>query len=218
MMSRRPFVAVKMAMSADGKTATRAGDSRWISGKESRKFVHKLRSGYDAVMVGANTVRTDNPRLTARIRGAKNPLRIIVDGKLSIPPQARVMKNRDGKTIIATTERVPAKRIESIARNSGAHIFVCGKKEVDLKALVRVLGAMGIRKILIEGGSEMNASALDAGIVDKFYLFIAPKIIGGRDAKGVIGGTGVKRIKQARKVRNMKTRKIGSDILLEFDF
>ncbi len=212
-VTEKPFVAIKMAMSADGKTATRTGDSKWISGKESRDYVQRLRAEHDAVMVGAGTVRKDNPRLTARMKGAKNPMRIIVDGRFSSPLASKVM--REG-TILAVSERASGKKIEA-ARKKGAQVFVFEGETVDMRLLVRALGAMGLKKILIEGGSELNASALEAGIVDRFYLFVAPKLIGGRDAKGVIGGLGIDRMSQAREVRGMKVKKVGKDLLLVFE-
>ncbi len=212
-VTEKPFVAIKMAMSADGKTATRTGDSRWISGKESREYVQRLRTEYDAVMVGAETVSKDNPRLTARIKGAKGPARVIVDGRLSIPLTSRVM--REG-TILAVSERASKKKIDA-ARAKGAQVFVFEGKRVGIGLLVRTLGTMGMKKILIEGGSELNASALEAGVVERFYLFIAPKLIGGRDAKGVIGGLGIDKMSNAKKTGDFETRKVGKDILLVFD-
>lgn len=215
-VSRKPFVAIKMAMSADGRTATRTGDSKWISGVESREYVHCLRAKFDAVMVGAGTVIRDDPELTSHGKG-KDPFRIIIDGKLKASARSRVMGNRDGKTIIATSELASQKKIRSVAERSGAHVFVCGKKEVDLEALVIALGAMGMRSVLIEGGSNLNARALEAGIVERVYLFIAPKIIGGERAKGVIGGKGAGRMGEALRLGKMKMKKIGPDILLEAD-
>jgi len=211
-ISTKPFIAIKMAMSADGRTATRTGDSKWITGKKARQYVHRLRGQFDAVMVGANTIKIDNPRLTARTKGFSNPYRIILDSDLCIPLDSKVLKNKDGKTIIATTEKAPRKKL---ARYTNA--IVCGKEKVDLLRLVQGLSAMGMKKILIEGGSELNASAVNAGIVNKLYLFVAPKIIGGRDAKGVIGGEGIGKMKDAMMLKNTKTRKFGDDLLLEFD-
>jgi diaminohydroxyphosphoribosylaminopyrimidine deaminase/5-amino-6-(5-phosphoribosylamino)uracil reductase len=216
-ISRKPFVAIKMAMSADGKTATRTGDSKWIGCKEEREFVGRLRGGYDAVMIGAGTLAMDDPKLTARIPGGRDPLRIIVDGKLKIPESAGVLQNPDGKTIIATCEKAPGHKIRRLATKTQAHVFVCGKSEVDLKALTQALAGLGVKKILIEGGSELNASAIEAGIVDRIYLFLAPKLIGGKDAKGVIGGKGIGKMSDAIPLKNMKVRKIGCDILLQFD-
>jgi diaminohydroxyphosphoribosylaminopyrimidine deaminase/5-amino-6-(5-phosphoribosylamino)uracil reductase len=216
-ISSKQFVAIKMAMSADGKTATRTGDSRWIGCKEERDFVGRLRSEFDAVMVGAGTIIKDDPRLTARVPGGRDPLRIIIDGRLNIPKSAGILHNRDGKTIIAACEKAPAERIRDFAEQSEAHVFVCGKGEVDLKALTEALAGLGVKKILIEGGSELNAKAIEAGIVDRIYLFIAPKIIGGKDAKGVIGGKGIARVSDAVGLKNMKFRKVGCDLLLQFD-
>ncbi|MFN7991455.1 MAG: bifunctional diaminohydroxyphosphoribosylaminopyrimidine deaminase/5-amino-6-(5-phosphoribosylamino)uracil reductase RibD [Candidatus Micrarchaeia archaeon] len=216
-MSRKPLVMIKMAMSADGKTATRSGDSKWISCPEERGLVARLRTEYDAVMVGAGTVTADDPKLTSRIRGGRDPVRIIIDGNLSIPPGSRVLHNPDGRTIVVACEKAPESRIRKIATATEAHVMVCGKDSVDFKSLLDALRGMGIRKILIEGGSELNAKAMEAGIVDKIMLIIAPKIIGGRDALGVIGGTGIGRMRDAIMLKNMKTKKIGTDLILEFD-
>ncbi len=212
-ISKKPFVAIKMAMSADGKSATRTGDSKWISCAKSREFVARLRAEYDAVIVGAGTVIEDNPRLTARIPGARDPLRVIVDGRLRIPLNSKVVCKG---TIIATTKQAPVKKISAI-KASGAEVFVLGSKKVDLKSLASSLRAMGIAKILIEGGADLNAEALDSGIVDKFYIFIAPKIIGGTGAPGIVGGSGIASVKKAREARDLRAKTIGSDILIEFE-
>ncbi len=209
-LKRKPFCAIKMAMSADGKSATRTGDSKWISSPESRRYVHRLRAEYDAVMVGAGTVKKDNPRLTARIKGAKDPLRVIVDGRLSIPLNSKVVRKG---TVIAVSEKAPKTKILE-AEKKGAKVFVFGKSRVDIKELVKSIGAMGMEKILIEGGSGLNASALDAGVVGRVYLFIAPRIIGGKEAKGVVGGKGAKTMKNALEGRKMTSRRSGRDILL----
>ncbi|NYZ73811.1 bifunctional diaminohydroxyphosphoribosylaminopyrimidine deaminase/5-amino-6-(5-phosphoribosylamino)uracil reductase RibD [Candidatus Micrarchaeota archaeon] len=231
---KKPFVVMKMAMSADGKTATRTGDSKWITGKEAREYVHRMRASFDAVMVGANTVIMDDPELTTHnskpatrnpkptTRNPKltkrNPYRVIVDGRLKIPLDAEVLRNHDGKTIIAASEKAPEDRIRKIAdAGRGVRIFVCGKKDVDLSCLVSALGAMGMKRILIEGGSELNARALDAGIVDRVHIFIAPKIIGGMDAKPVVGGLGIARMKDAMRLSGMRIKRLGPDILIEYD-
>ncbi len=233
-MAKKPFVMIKMAMSADGKTATRTGDSKWITGRRAREYVHRMRASFDAVMVGANTVMKDDPELTThnpKLAG-RNPHRIIVDGRLKIPLNAKVLLNPDGKTIIATSEKAPKGKIKRIngagldarrmagRRGMGqgkALVLVCGKNEVDLKVLVSALGAMGMKRILIEGGSELNASALDAGIVDRICVFLAPKIIGGRDARPVVGGLGIARMKDAMTLSGMRIRRLGADALIEFD-
>jgi diaminohydroxyphosphoribosylaminopyrimidine deaminase/5-amino-6-(5-phosphoribosylamino)uracil reductase len=212
-IARQPFVAMKMAMSADGKTATRTGDSRWISGAKARDFVHRMRSGFDAVMVGAGTIKTDDPELTTHGKG-RNPWRIIVDGRLSMPLDARLLKNMDGKTIVVISGKAEQAKALAIQR-AGARVLVCGSGPVDLRKLVAALGAMGIKRILIEGGSELNAAAMAAGIVDRLYLFIAPKIIGGKDAKPVIGGRGIGKMGDAPRLEGMRMRRIGEDLLLE---
>jgi len=209
----KPLVAMKMAISADGKTATKKGDSKWITGEKARKYVHRLRSIFDAVVVGAGTVVKDNPRLTSRIKGGRNPYRVIVDGRLRIPLNSKVLK-LDGRAIIATTASAPKAKVARF-RRMGVMVFICGKKEVNIEVLIKDLSAMGIKKILIEGGSELNAKALK--FVDKFYFFIAPKIIGGREAKAVIGGEGIEKMNQAVKLKKMKAKKLGDDILLEFN-
>ncbi len=215
LISKKPFVAIKMAMSADGKTATRTGDSKWISSPESRAFVHRMRAGFDAVMVGARTVGIDDPELTSHGKG-RDPIRIIIDGRLRISPDSKVARRNDGKTLVVVSEKADRARALAIQK-SGAHVFVCGKDDVDLGRLVIALNAMGIRKILIEGGSELNASAIKAGIVDRLYLFVAPKIIGGRGARGVVGGVGAAYVKDAAVLKSMKVKKIGPDILIEAD-
>jgi diaminohydroxyphosphoribosylaminopyrimidine deaminase / 5-amino-6-(5-phosphoribosylamino)uracil reductase len=217
-LATKPLVTIKMAMSADGKTATRTGDSKHrISGPEEMRFVHRMRNEYDVVMVGAGTVIVDDPKLTCRIEGGRDPIRVVVDGKLRIPMDADVLRRDDGKTIIATSELAPKSKIEGIALSTSAHVFVCGRKEVDLRALTEALGGMGVRKIMIEGGSELNAKALEAGIVDRLYFVVSPKIIGGREAKGVVGGLGVAKVSEAVQLRLVKTKRLGDDLLLEFE-
>jgi diaminohydroxyphosphoribosylaminopyrimidine deaminase/5-amino-6-(5-phosphoribosylamino)uracil reductase len=206
-----PFVAIKMAMSADGKIATRTGESEWISCAKSNKLVHKMRSEFDGVMVGAGTVKKDDPRLTARIKGGRNPIRIIVDSDLCLDPHAKFM--RHGAQIIIATTTLAEQKIKKF-ESLGASVLVCGKREVDLRKLMRELGKLGIQSIMMEGGSELNGSAIEAGIVDKIYFFIAPIIIGGREAKGPIGGNGIERLGQKLKLKNIKMEKIGEDFLL----
>jgi diaminohydroxyphosphoribosylaminopyrimidine deaminase/5-amino-6-(5-phosphoribosylamino)uracil reductase len=213
-ISKKPFIAIKMAMSADGKTATRTNDSKWISCEKSRDLVHEMRAGSDAVMVGAGTIRSDDPSLTSHGKG-DDPYRIIVDGALGIPMDAHVLENKDRKTIIATCEGADKRKLARISRK--AMVLQAGRSSVDMVALFHSLSAMGMKKILIEGGSGLNASALESGMVDRIYLFIAPKIIGGVDAKGVIGGIGAAKVSGSIKIRRMDVKKVGEDILLTCD-
>jgi diaminohydroxyphosphoribosylaminopyrimidine deaminase/5-amino-6-(5-phosphoribosylamino)uracil reductase len=212
---RKPFVAIKMAMSADGKTATRTGESKWISSEKSRAMVHRMRAEYGAVMAGAGTIAADDPELTAHGKG-QDPYRIVIDGSLSISLKAKVLQKRDGKTIIVASEMAEKAKALAIERK-GARVLICGGKEVDLRKLLFALRALGMKKVLIEGGSGLNAKALDAGIVDRLLLFIAPKIIGGKMANGVIGGKGAALMRQALPLKGMKIKKIGPDFLLEAD-
>jgi len=212
-----PYVAIKMAMSADGKIATRTGESEWISCNKSNILVHKMRSKFDAVMVGAGTVKADDPRLTSRIKSGRDPIRIIVDSDLCLNPHAKFM--RHGARIIIATSTLAKKQKSKIEKfeSLGARVLVCGMKEVDLNKLMRELGKLGIQSVLMEGGSELNGSAIEEGIVDKIYFFIAPIIIGGREAKGPIGGNGIERLGQKLKLKNVKMEKIGEDWLLTAD-
>lgn len=194
---KMPFVAVKVAQSLDGKIATPTGDSKWITGDRAREFVHKLRSEADAVIVGAGTVLKDDPLLTARVKGrrVKQPLRIILAGRAKIPAAARILNSRGGGVLMVRTKD-----------KSG---------RVDIKSLLKELARREITSVLIEGGGEVIASALKARVVDKIYFFIAPKIVGGREAKTSVEGEGIGRIARAIGVKDMTSRNIGGDILIE---
>ena len=155
-ISKKPFVVIKMAMSADGKTATKSGDSRWISCPESRELVHTMRSRFDAIMIGANTAKTDDPELTSHGKG-RDPYRIIVDGLLSISTSAKVIRNPDHRTIIATTSKAPKTKIRSLTRG-GARVFVCGQNEVDMGKLCARPIRHGDQKDNDRGGQQPQCS------------------------------------------------------------
>ena len=208
-----PYVFVKVAMTLDGRIASRTGDSRWISGEKSFEFAHKLRANTDAIMVGAGTVEMDDPRLTTRIKGKADPIRIIVDSDLCISERSKFMGNPE-KVILATTRSAKKSRVEKF-RSAGARVIVAGEKKVDLKKLMRELGALEIQSVMLEGGSELIGSAIEEKIVDKIYFVIAPKIIGGEEAKGPVGGKGIAKMKDALKLKNMKVKKMGEDLLVE---
>lgn len=213
--TKMPFVILKYAMTFDGKIASITGDSKWISGISSREFVQKLRSKVDAILVGVNTVIKDNPRLTVRGIAHKNPVRIVLDSFCRIPLLSNVLDN-SVKTIIATTHFAPKNRIERI-KETGAHVLVVKSKnkKIDIKILFKELGKIGITNVFIEGGSEVNSDALLSGIVDKIYVFISPLILGGKKAITSVGGDGIKFVKDAIKIENLKIKKIGTDFLLE---
>ncbi|MFH1788260.1 MAG: bifunctional diaminohydroxyphosphoribosylaminopyrimidine deaminase/5-amino-6-(5-phosphoribosylamino)uracil reductase RibD [Candidatus Altiarchaeota archaeon] len=208
-----PFVTLKSAMSLDGKIAAKTGDSKWITGEKARKRVHDLRSRVDAVLVGVGTVLKDDPRLTCRVKGGRDPLRVIVDSHLRIPLEAKVLG--DGNVVVATTKRHSLQKKKRLD-NRGVDVWVVAEKNrrVNLTDLARVLGEIGVRSILIEGGGEVNASAIQAGIVNKVLFFISPMIVGGREAKTPVEGEGTKKIREAVKVRNSTVERIGDDFLV----
>jgi|Deesub1362A_J573_1020465.scaffolds.fasta_scaffold06467_4 diaminohydroxyphosphoribosylaminopyrimidine deaminase/5-amino-6-(5-phosphoribosylamino)uracil reductase len=213
--TKRPFVILKLAQSMDGRIATSRGESKWITGEKARQMVHRLRNEVDAVMVGIGTILKDNPSLDCRIKGGRNPYRVILDTRLSIPPDSRVLKHGDGKTIVVTT-RGTQKRIREIKATGSRVMIVRGKGGgVDIGALMDELGRMGIMSVMIEGGSSVGASALSEGVVDKVMFFIAPIIIGGVDAIPSIGGRSPLSLKDAIQIRQMRLRRVGGDILLE---
>jgi diaminohydroxyphosphoribosylaminopyrimidine deaminase/5-amino-6-(5-phosphoribosylamino)uracil reductase len=216
---KTPFVILKVASTLDGNIATRTGDSRGLSCGKSLRLVQQLRDQVDAIMVGIGTVKADNPLLTTRLEGkkGKDPVRIIVDGALSISPRAKVFNRRsEAGVIIATTSRAPLKKKEHLEKMGARVITVTSKNGgIDLKRLMRALGKLEITSILLEGGTRLITSALNEKIVDKLFFFYAPKILGGRSEHGITTGAGVDRIKQALKVGDLKVRKYGDDVLVE---
>jgi len=215
-----PFVIAKFAMSLDGKIATQNGDSKWISGEESRKFVYYLRHIVDAVMVGANTVVADDPQLSARGcsgKGGKTklqPLRVIVDGKGRTPLSARIFEE-PGKTLVAVAKPLNAKAAEGF-RKTGAEIveLPAEKDVIDLGELLRLLGKREVTSVLVEGGSGLFGSLFDRGLVDKVLAFISPIIIGGDGAKSAVGGNGVNTVVEALRLNRVKMIEFGDDILI----
>jgi len=211
----RPFGLLKLAMSLDGRIAAASGDSKWISSKESRAMVHRWRRECDAVVVGAGTVIADNPRLTCRIVGGRDPVRVIVDARLRISPAALALTEASmASAIIVTTRanlararlRYGGPRVEILAiarRNSG----------IDLALMAREFGRRGWNKILFEGGAHLAGAALAAGIIDRAAFFVAPKIVGA--GLGAIEGLATARISQSIALENLSIVKVGSDLLLE---
>lgn len=216
---KTPFVVMKTASTLDGKTATITGDTRWISGEESRKYVHHLRQQYSGIMVGINTIINDDPELNIRhfTGKKKNPVKIIIDSNARIPLNAKALNNINGdQTIIAVTDKAPEVNIENIVRK-GAKVIVCPATEegVNLEYLMMELGKLSIDSILLEGGGTLNYSALKQGIVNKVISIIATKIIGGSGSPTTVAGRGIERLKDAIKINNINTRMIGNDIVVE---
>lgn len=211
-----PFVMLKCAMTLDGKTATATGDSKWITSDISRRYVHRVRAMVDAVMVGVGTVLADDPQLTCRmgVRG-KDPLRVIVDSRLRTPPSAALFSmSSPAKTLLATIEG-DSSRNDALAE-AGAEILACRESggRVDLEDLLRKLGARGVQSVLLEGGRELAGSALRAGIIDKFLLFYAPKLLGTEGGFGLCGGAGPDRMADAFRLRDVTVRRFGDDLLV----
>lgn len=212
-----PFVTLKIAQTLDGKIATAKGESKWITGDEARREAHKLRDSNDAVLVGINTVLKDDPSLTTRIHGGRDAIRVIVDSRLRIPLSAKVLTlNSLARTVIATLRSAPKRRIERLVQ-AGAEIIMVKSSRgmVDMKDLMKKLGRMGIMSVLIEGGSEINASALKAGIVDKVIMFIAPMLMSGRDSISSIGGASPLRLRDGFMLKDISVRFMGKDLMLK---
>ena len=214
-----PFVIVKCAATLDGRIATSTGDSKWVSGKESRAFVHRLRHEIDAIMVGVDTIKTDNPSLTARLNDSKgkDPQRIILDTHLSIPGNAKVLRlDSDSDTVIVTGPSVQRQKKAVIEKN-GVQFYQSPLKGglIDLDFLMKQLGKSGISSLLIEGGSHVIASSLKAGIVDKVIFFFAPKILGGDDGVPICSGSGPSEMRDCIPVKDIRVRRFGDDVMIE---
>ena len=212
----KPFVLYKAAMSLDGKTACYTGDSKWISSGDAREEVHVLRGCYKGIMVGAGTILADNPQLTARTEGMIDPIRIIVDGHLSVPLKAKVFQD-PGETIVLTTTASDENKRKQLSQMGIDIIMADGeeKGKVDLQAAMTGLALKGIDGILLEGGATLAASAFEEGIVDKIRLYVAPKIIGGVTAPGLIGGKGASSMAKVLHLKDMQTEMSGSDLVIE---
>ena len=214
-----PFVTMKTAISLDGKIATRSGDSKWISGVQSRNFVHGLRNQNSAILVGTKTIMNDNPQLTCRAKqkGVRHPARIILDRRNKIPLKAKVFANSKKQQVIYIAgPKLSLQRKKYLVENNIE--IVKGKIEksgFDLKHLMKLLAKKDLTSVLIEGGGEINSSALGAGIVDKVYTFISPILVGGQQAPGLIGGMGISKIAKAINLKNMKVTQMGEDLMVE---
>ena len=216
--NNRPFVVLKSGMTIDGKIATRTYESQWITSEESRKFSHELRGMCDAIMVGINTVLKDDPTLNVRAgRYPHSPARIIVDSRLRISPSAKVLsKDLENIAIIATTENCNREKFEILSKMENVNVVIVKEKNkmVDLRDLMDKLKIFNISSILLEGGGSLNASMLREKLVDKFYFFIAPKIIGS-DGISAIGSMGIEKLDEAIDLKDVEVTKIATDILIK---
>jgi diaminohydroxyphosphoribosylaminopyrimidine deaminase/5-amino-6-(5-phosphoribosylamino)uracil reductase len=212
---RLPFVILKLAASLDGKIAAATGDARWISSADSRRMVHQLRDQVDAVVAGVGTVIADDPRLTCRIPGGRNPWRVILDSHLRIPLSAQLFRQPDPeKNIIVTGDRSPQKKIRAL-QSLGARVWQVKLRHgrIPWTAILKQLAAQGTLSVIIEGGATTAAWALQERTVDKILFFYAPMILGG-DGRVMIDGLGIKRVRQAIRIRDVQVRPFGADTLV----
>lgn len=217
MQTGLPYVIIKWAMSLDGKIATHGGDSRWITSEESRAYVHKIRGQVDGILVGINTVLRDDPLLTCRLEGGRNPRRIIVDGNAVLPLQSRLLKTiGESEIMVAVTRNAPRERIERL-KQSGCTIIQTQDtgERVDLKELFRHLGEIKLTNILVEGGGRIITSMIEGHFADKVIVFIAPLIIGGEGAVSPVLGKGADTMREAVKMGEITIRRFLNDIAIE---
>ena len=214
--TKKPFVTLKMAITLDGKIAAYNGDSRWITGSESRAHVHQCRKKSDAILVGVGTVLADNPQLTARIDGesVRQPVRIVLDSRLQTPLDAQIVNTDAAPTWIFTTSQCDQDKAERFAEKGVKVIVTRDEKRVDAEEVLAYLGKQGILSLIVEGGSQVNASFLRGGHVQKVMAYIAPKLLGGKDSKSVIAGPNPERMKEAVSLQQMEIKRFGEDFLL----
>jgi diaminohydroxyphosphoribosylaminopyrimidine deaminase/5-amino-6-(5-phosphoribosylamino)uracil reductase len=210
-----PFVTAKWAMTADGRLATRTGDSRWVTDEDSRAAARVLRAESDAVIVGIGTVLRDDPRLTARTGDGREPVRVIVDSALRTPPKSELMLSAGQAPIIACSEFAPPEREEALAQR-GAQVMRLPAPggRVDLGCLVECLHERGKLRLYCEGGATLLGALFDGGRVDEVCVFVAPKLVGGKQAPGAISGRGVTRMKDALDIEGARWERLGTDMVL----
>ena len=214
-----PFVTLKSAASLDGRIATRTGNSQWITNKKSRHYVHQLRAGHDAILIGIGTLLKDNPRLTARIPGEKprNPYRIVVDSMLRTPLDSKIFGPDGRERVLLATKQHEENKLAPY-RSLVRDILILPSNnlgQLDLAELMKLLGAREITSVLIEGGSEINGSALDNQIIDKICFFYAPILVGGRGSLGMISGHGAETIDHAQPIKDITIHNFDNDICVE---
>lgn len=213
---KNPWVALKWAMTLDGKIATCTGDSRWVSSGQSRQLVHKLRHRFMSVLCGVGTVLRDDPMLNCRIEGfdASQPVRIVLDNSLRIPLECQLVRTaRQYRTVVACVQDSDRRLA---LEDRGVEVIVCEGEggKVSLKDMLRKIGAMGIDSVLVEGGGEVIASCFREGVADEVYSFVAPKVTGGSTAPTPVGGEGVEKMGNAVALKIKEVQRIGEDVLI----
>lgn len=218
---RRPWVLFKSAMTLDGKVATRTGDSKWISGEQSRAVAHRWRASVDAVMVGIGTALADDPQLTARPRGrvedsSRQPRRVVFDTLARLPPGSQLVAAASEIPLSVVVSRAAAHADTDALEAAGVQVLVAtGENEpARVRSALDQLGAMGITSALLEGGPHLAGAFLDAGEIDEIRLFLAPLLLGGSSARDPLEGTGVERITEALRALTLDCERVGEDLLI----
>lgn len=217
MKTKLPYVVMKYAMTLDGKIATYAGESKWITGEKARNHVHKSRNHYAGIMVGINTVLNDDPLLTCRLTNGKNPIRIICDSKLQIPLESKIVQSANTVETYIATASIDCSQIQTL-ESYGCKVLIIPLKNghIDLRELMKRIGEEGIDSILLEGGGTLNYAALTEGIVDRVQAYVAPKIFGGIKAISPVGGQGVEFPKDCINLELISQEQFEQDLLLEY--
>ncbi len=216
MTTGRPFVALKYAMTLDGKIATASGDSKWISNKASRTYAHTLRSQYDAVLVGKNTVLTDDPALTVRMVKGKNPLRIVLDTHCQLPMDRQVFQDHAAETLFVTGTEADKKKIAAFQKLEKVRVLQVPEQDssLDLGALLATLGKQEITSLLVEGGSKVHGAFFDKRLVQRVYAFVAPVLLGGEKNVSPIGGEGASTMEKRVHLKDVSCRNFGTDVMV----
>lgn len=215
MLRSRPFVTLKLATTLDGRIAAAGGDARWVTGAAARRAAHRLRAETDAILVGAGTVRSDDPQLTCRLRGGHDPVRVVLAGAgLDLPPRARVFAAGGPPTWVVVPANASPKRVAALQRRGVDVVLVPGRgTRVPFDAVARVLAERGLTTLLVEGGGEVAAAALRARVVDRLVLFVAPTLLGG-DGVPAVGALGFRRMGAALAVADMHVAPVGRDLMI----
>ena len=217
--THRPFVAMKYAMTFDGKIACHTGDSQWITNEQSRQYVHGLRKKYSSILVGIGTALADDPMLNCRTEDGVDPVRIVLDTGLRLPPESNLVRTaKDIPTWVITCEKTLASESGRAAKASleaaGAEVLSAGTESVDLPNLLESLAERKIDSVLVEGGGTINAGFLEQGLVDRVYAFLGPKLVGGKDSRTPVEGRGVDRMSDAAELEQIQIERFGEDVLL----
>ncbi|MDR7071084.1 bifunctional diaminohydroxyphosphoribosylaminopyrimidine deaminase/5-amino-6-(5-phosphoribosylamino)uracil reductase RibD [Fictibacillus barbaricus] len=205
-----PFVTLKSGITLDGKVASHTNNSKWITSEEARLDVHKLRNENAAILVGVNTVLHDDPELTTRIPNGRNPIRVVLDSSLRIPVNAKLVTDRKAETWIFTSENCDPLKKEQL-ESLGIKVFIAGRTQVNPRDVLNILGENLVSSLIIEGGGTINASFFEKGLIDKVILYVAPKLIGGKESPSFFGGTGIDKMANAIELSNMTVTPIGPD-------